>query len=94
METRYDGALEASGAAPAQASGGGSGQDVRAEMPGRVIRLVASTGAVVKEGDVLLILEAMKMEMQITSPYGGTVQSIPVAQGDQVAGGDVLAIIG
>ena len=91
---RYDVALEASGAAPAQASGGGSGQDVRAEMPGRVIRLVASTGAVVKEGDVLLILEAMKMEMQITSPYGGTVQSIPVAQGDQVAGGDVLAIIG
>jgi len=91
---RYDVALEASGAAPAQASGGGSGQDVRAEMPGRVIRLVASTGAVVKEGDALLILEAMKMEMQITSPYGGTVQSIPVAQGDQVAGGDVLAIIG
>ena len=63
-------------------------------MPGRVIRLVASEGSTVGEGDVLLVLEAMKMEMQITSPYAGTVQSIPVAQGDQVAGGDVLAVIG
>lgn len=91
---RYEVELEASDTPESHAAVSGSGNDVRAEMPGRVIRLVASEGSTVGEGDVLLVLEAMKMEMQITSPYAGTVQSIPVAQGDQVAGGDVLAVIG
>ncbi len=92
---RYAVALEAADAPSQQgSSSGGSGQDVRAEMPGRVLHILSSPGAVINEGDVLLVLEAMKMEMQITSPFAGTVQSIPVAEGDQVAGGDVLAVIG
>ena len=92
---RYVVALEAAeGTAAGPATADGGGRDVRAEMPGRVIRLVANPGSAVAEGDVLLVLEAMKMEMQITSPFAGTVQSIPVAQGDQVAAGDVLAVIG
>ena len=92
---RYIVALEAAeGTAAGPAAIDGGGRDVRAEMPGRVIRLVANPGSAVAEGDVLLVLEAMKMEMQITSPFTGTVQSIPVAQGDQVAAGDVLAVIG
>ena len=92
---RYVVALEAAeGTAAGPAAIDGGGRDVRAEMPGRVIRLVANPGSPVAEGDVLLVLEAMKMEMQITSPFAGTVQSIPVAQGDQVAAGDVLAVIG
>ena len=92
---RYVVALEAAeGTAAGPAAIDGGGRDVRAEMPGRVIRLVANPGSPVAEGDVLLVLETMKMEMQITSPFAGTVQSIPVAQGDQVAAGDVLAVIG
>ena len=66
---------------------------IKAPMPGSVFKLVANVGDHVAEGDVVLILEAMKMETEIKSPVDGHVSQISVAQGDQVAAGQVLATI-
>ena len=63
---------------------------IAAPMPARVIRIVASTGAHVRRGDTLLVLEAMKMETPLTAPYDAVVRSVNVAEGDQVAGGAIL----
>jgi len=82
-------------AAPVAAAGAsGGGTPVKAEMPGKVIRLLVHVGDHVEAGEGVLVLEAMKMEMQITAPSGGTVTDIAVAAGDQVAAGDVLAHVG
>ena len=79
-------------AAPA-AAGAASGKEVTAPMPGKILRIEASVGQAVKEGDVLIIIEAMKMEQNITAPAAGTVVSIDVAAGDVVNTGDVVAHI-
>jgi pyruvate carboxylase subunit B len=63
-------------------------------MPGMVIRYEVNEGDSVKEGDVVLILEAMKMENSITAPVSGTVLSIPFKSGDSVQKGNTLAVIG
>jgi pyruvate carboxylase subunit B len=71
-----------------------AGTPVEAPMPGMIIRYEVSEGDPVNEGDLLLILEAMKMENSITAPTSGTVQSIPFKTGDLVKKGAVLAVIG
>jgi pyruvate carboxylase subunit B len=63
-------------------------------MPGMIIRFEVEVGASVKEGDVVLVLEAMKMENSITSPVSGTVKQIGFKDGDSVQKGDVLVVIG
>lgn len=63
---------------------------LRAPISGTVTKVVAETGGVVEAGAVLLILEAMKMETEITAPVAGTVSEILVAPGDAVAGGQAL----
>ncbi len=65
-----------------------------APMPGRVRRIVAKAGSSVARGDVILILEAMKMEHAIRAPRAGTVEKIFHAEGDLVEAGEVLAAIG
>ncbi len=80
-------------AKPAAAPSAG-GTAIEAPMPGMIIRYEVSEGASVKEGDVVLILEAMKMENSITSPTAGTVNKIHFKDGDTVQKGDVLAVIG
>jgi pyruvate carboxylase subunit B len=75
-------------AAPAE------GTPVEAPMPGMIIRYEVKEGDSVNEGDVLLILEAMKMENSITSPVAGTVKKIHFKDGDSVQRGDVLAVVG
>jgi pyruvate carboxylase subunit B len=81
--------------APATTTGpSGGGAPVKAEMPGKVIRLLVHVGDHVEAGEGVLVLEAMKMEMQITAPAAGTVTDITVAAGDQIAAGDVLAHVG
>ena len=65
-----------------------------APMPGRVRRIVAKAGSSVARGDVILILEAMKMEHAIRAPRAGTVAKIFHAEGDLVEAGAVLAAIG
>ena len=67
------------------------GSDLRAPMPGSVIAVHTSEGAEVAHGDVLLVMESMKMELQITAPRDGTVAALHVAAGDQVALDTVLA---
>ena len=67
---------------------------VHAQMPGKVIRILKQAGDRVQEGEVILILEAMKMEVQITAPVAGTLVEMPLNIGDQVSNGQVLALVG
>jgi biotin carboxyl carrier protein len=71
---------------------GGTGA-VLSQMTGRVIRVDVKPGDVVKEGDILLVVEAMKMENEITAPITGIVKSVDVAAGARVAEGDRLLVI-
>ncbi len=89
----YDTSVVAGIEAKASTSSG-DGQEVKAALPGNVLRLEVSVGDEVSEGDVLLVVEAMKMETEIKSPYTGTVQSIEVSQGDKVVNGQTLVVIG
>jgi propionyl-CoA carboxylase alpha chain len=66
---------------------------LHAPMPGKVIRLAVGLGDAVEEGQVLAVLEAMKMEHTLRSPHAGTVTSVQAAAGDQVDAGQVLVVI-
>ncbi|MBO6271184.1 biotin attachment protein [bacterium] len=72
----------------------GEGEEVKAGVPGNVLRIEAPEGTEVAEGDVLLVLEAMKMEIEVKSPKAGTVQSVLVSQGDKVVNGQALVVLG
>lgn len=75
-------------AAPAPVAG--NGEPITAPMPGNILKVLVSSGSAVKKGDVLLILEAMKMENEICAPNDGTVTSVMVSQGQTVDSGKVL----
>jgi propionyl-CoA carboxylase alpha chain len=62
-------------------------------MPGKVLKLAVAEGATVASGDVLVVLEAMKMEHELLAPATGTVAELHVAEGDQVDAGAPLAVI-
>lgn len=66
---------------------------VKAPMPGKISALKVEAGSAVKRGDVLLVLEAMKMQNDITATSDGTLHEIRVHVGDNVKTGDVLAVI-
>ncbi len=72
----------------------GSSAQVRAPMPGRVLAVHVVEGDEVAAGEVLVTLEAMKMEHAVTAPNGGVVTELLVRAGDQVGGGQALAVIG
>jgi biotin carboxyl carrier protein len=80
-------------AAPAKAAANGSAGAVKitAPMPGTILKVVANVGDKVKRGQVLLILEAMKMENELVAPSDGTVATINVSKGASVNAGDLLA---
>lgn len=75
-------------AAPAPAAAGSVKVD--APMPGNILDVKVSNGTAVKAGQVLVILEAMKMENEIVAPQDGTVASVNVAKGDSVEAGQVI----
>jgi biotin carboxyl carrier protein len=81
--------------APAKAPAAAvAGEEVVAPMPGKVLQLKVSEGDSVKDGDTLLILEAMKMENEIIANTSGSIKKINVAANDMVDTGDVLLVIG
>jgi biotin carboxyl carrier protein len=67
--------------------------EVRAEMVANVWKVVASEGAHVEDGDTLVILESMKMEIPVLAEQDGTLTKMHVAEGDVVQEGDLIAII-
>lgn len=79
-------------AAPAASPAGG--EKVCAPMPGTILSVNVSNGSAVKKGDVLMILEAMKMENEIMAPCDGTVTSVAAAKGAAVESGALLCTIG
>ncbi len=79
-------------AAPAPAAGAGSVK-VASPMPGKILDVKAKVGDAVKKGQVILILEAMKMENEVVAPEDGTVASIDVTVGAAVEAGDTLATL-
>ena len=78
----------------APVSSSGNAEDIKALLPGSVWKIVANPGQSVQEGDVILILESMKMEIDVIAPHGGVIQSINVATNDTVVEGQVVAVIG
>lgn len=86
-------AVPAPAAAPAAPVSGGK-ETVSSPMPGNILAVNVTNGAAVKKGDVLMILEAMKMENEIMSPCDGTVLSVNVTKGASVETGAVLCVIG
>ncbi|MCH7650204.1 MAG: biotin/lipoyl-binding protein, partial [Nitrospinae bacterium] len=81
-------------AAPAPApSSSGSNNAVTSPLPGSVFALKCKVGDQVNEGDIVMILESMKMETEVQTPYSGTVNSILVQEGANVQTGDELILI-
>jgi len=79
--------------APAPAAAPAGGKTVKSPMPGNILDVKVKAGDKVEEGQVLMILEAMKMENEISAPVSGTVASVNVSSGSTVASGDVLCSI-
>lgn len=76
---------------PAAPTGAAGAVKVNAPMPGKILSVKASAGQAVKKGEVIMILEAMKMENEIVAPQDGTIAGINVSAGDSVEAGAVLA---
>ena len=88
-------AAEAAPAAPAAAPVvTGAGEPVAAPMPGTILKVNVANGQAVKEGDVLCVLEAMKMENDIIAPKSGTITQVVTTKGANVSTGDTLVVIG
>ncbi len=80
--------------APAPASAPAGGEQVTSPMPGTILGVNVTLGQTVNSGEVLMILEAMKMENEIMAPCSGKITALPAAKGSAVNTGDLLAVIG
>ena len=83
----------ASAPATAPAPAGGTGEAVPAPMPGAIVDIRVAVGDAVKQGQTLVVLEAMKMENDIVSPRDGVITKVDVAKGETVSAGAPLAWI-
>ena len=88
----YEALAPAPAAAPAPAQTA-AGEAVKAPMPGTILQVKTAQGAAVKKGDVLVVLEAMKMENEILAPRDGTVAQVAVSKGSAVDTGAVLVVL-
>lgn len=84
-------AAPAPAAAPAVTA---AGEPVNSPMPGTILRVEVAQGAAVKEGQLLVVLEAMKMEIEVSAPAAGTVKSVPAVAGTAVNTDDLLVVLG
>ena len=94
--TAYEVEVEEAGvvaSAPKAAPKAAGATTVSAPMPGKVLSVNVKAGDAVKSGDVLLILEAMKMQNEIMAPADGTVSDVRVSAGQTVATGDVMIVL-
>ena len=80
-------------AAPAPVAAPAGGQSISAPMPGTILKVNVSNGQAIKKGDILMILEAMKMENEILAPCDGTIASVNVQSGAAVEAGSLLCSI-
>ena len=80
-------------ATPAPAAAPAGGETVNSPMPGTILSVNVAAGSSVKKGQVLMVLEAMKMENEIMAPKDGTVSSVAVSKGSSVNSGDLLCVI-
>jgi oxaloacetate decarboxylase alpha subunit len=81
-------------AAPPPVAPSGARVKIPAPLAGNIFKINVTAGQVISSGDVIMILEAMKMETEVRSPESGTVQSVAVKEGDAVQVGDVLLTLG
>lgn len=79
--------------APAAATPAGAGEQITSPMPGTILDVRVSAGQGVKSGDVLMILEAMKMENEIMAPRDGTITAVSVSKGASVESGTLLCTL-
>ena len=79
--------------APAAAPAAGAGTRIESPMPGNILKVNVKQGDAVRKGDVLMILEAMKMENEIMAPCDGTVSSVSASAGNAVEAGQTLCTI-
>ena len=86
-------AIPKAAAEPVKAASAGAGTEVRSPMPGNILQVNVNPGDTVKEGQQLMILEAMKMENEILAPCAGRITSIGVAKGSSVESGALLCTI-
>ena len=84
--------MDGAPAAPAAAAPAG-GEKVTSPMPGTILSVNVQNGSAVKKGDVLMILEAMKMENEIMAPCDGTIASVNTSKGSTVDSGALLCVI-
>lgn len=68
-------------------------EEIRAEMVANVFKIVVAEGDAVSDGDTLIILESMKMEIPVLTELDGTVATLAVAEGDVVQEGDLIAVV-
>ena len=86
-------APKAAAPAPAPKSAGSGSVKVNAPMPGKIVAIKANAGDSVKKGQVIIVLEAMKMENDIVAPEDGTIASIDTAVGSAVEAGETIATL-
>ncbi len=84
---------EAFAPAPAASAVTAAGEPVESPMPGTILRVEVAQGAAVKEGQLLVVLEAMKMENEILAPKDGTVAQVVVQKGSHVETGSPLIVL-
>ena len=85
--------VAAPAAAPAAAAAPVAGEAVTAPMPGNILKVNVTAGQAVKEGDLLVVLEAMKMENEIFAPKAGTVAQVLVQKGSTVDTGATMVVL-
>ena len=80
-------------AAPAAAAPTTAGEAIPSPLPGTILQVKVNAGQAVKEGDILIIIEAMKMENEVLAPRAGTVAQVVAAKGATVNTGDTLVVL-